>query len=380
MTIPITIVIPTHNRYKFLAHTVRACQLISPKQIVILDSSTDEIPASCDFRSYSNITHIKNPNNFTAVDNFNTEFEINGEYIVWIGDDDLVTDYICDAISFAKKNRVDCITFSFPITYRWPDFRHRSKNRSPASALELQNFTGRVKKIDTERAFVKVLNRPGMGPLTLPRAYCGVISKSYYELIISKYGKLFGGVSPDIYSSIILSAGNPVQYMMDIPAIVPGISGGSTSGLSSRGQHVGDLYDNPHMAPFKKIPWRNEIPKFYAVQSVWAFSLLLALDKILRPDARINYVFLYIEMLWHNRLYYRKIFLALKFILKKYNSIFLGMMLSGISNWVSSFFERLFIIIRNKARYKLKYIHNIESTYDAATSLAMLRKSGHLKL
>ena len=129
----------------------------------------------------------------------------------------------------------------------------------------------------------------------MPRAYLGLVSRELCDRIITKYGSLFGGVSPDIYSAALISTESKKTFQVDYPLVLPGSSGASTSGLSAKGAHKGTLRDNPHIGAFKNLNWDEIIPEFYSVQTVWSYSLVAALYKINNPLLIPNYESLYAQ-------------------------------------------------------------------------------------
>jgi hypothetical protein len=133
--------------------------------------------------------------------------------------------------------------------------------------------------------------------------------------LVEGYGPLFGGVSPDIYSAVMLCATKPLYFEYDFPVVVPGISGSSTSGLSSDGRHVGRLFASAHLIPFRGIKWDRRVPKFYSVQSVWAYSMICALIK---TNSKIRPYFwsLYLETAVFNRKYLRSVLFSVNFWIK----------------------------------------------------------------
>ena len=135
-----------------------------------------------------------------------------------------------------------------------------------------------MRELDTRGELATALRNLGAGVLDMPRAYAGMVSRELIERIVTRHGALFGGVSPDIYSAALISLEARRACRLDFPVVVPGASGGSTSGHSARGRHVGGLRDNAHIGAFKNLVWDERVPEYYSVPTVWGFSLLKAIE------------------------------------------------------------------------------------------------------
>ncbi|MBM5573551.1 hypothetical protein [Deefgea sp. CFH1-16] len=189
---------------------------------------------------------------------------------------------------WASNNSFDCLKFNFPAFYYWPDFHHKTRGDSYAGTLHITPFSGVVERHPTRKALSYALCNFGGGVFEMPRAYSGMISSKLIDKIIKKYGFLFGGVSPDIFSSALISIESKDCYLVDYPVIIPGASGASTTGQSANGGHRGDLRNNPHISPFKDLVWDTRVPDFYSVPTVWSFSLLKAVEILNENDPSLN--------------------------------------------------------------------------------------------
>ncbi|MGY2171680.1 glycosyltransferase family 2 protein [Pseudomonas gingeri] len=280
----LSVIVPTHNRSRYALEAINSLLKLSEKiQIVICDSSPlDEIskhlPAGL---CSSRLKMVRTEENISVVDNFNLGLDAaDGEYLVFIGDDDFISEEIIQVAEWALINDVESLKFNFPALYYWDDYRHASRGDIYAGTLHIAPFTGGVYAHDFKKSIAVALNNFGGGVFDMPRAYAGMISAQLAQRIKKKYGTLFGGVSPDIYSSLLIASEAISCVIVDYPIIVPGASGGSTTGQSNSGGHYGRLRDNAHIAPFRTLLWDNRIPEFYAVPTVWSYSLLKAVEKV----------------------------------------------------------------------------------------------------
>ena len=295
----VSIIIPTHERSKYLIPTVKSLLSIPYDiEIVVSDSSHhDHISVAIrDFPGSNRVKIIRPGTSISVVDNFNIALAASsGRFVTFIGDDDFVSDQIYQVALWAEEANIEAIRFTFPVLYYWSDFLHQRLGTSLGGTLHIKKYTGKTRIIRPATSVLAALDNFGGGVLEMPRAYCGLISRKLVQRIDHKYGPLFGGVSPDIYSSYLISIESFRSVYIDFPVIIPGSSGKSTAGLSANGQHVGLLRDNPHIKPFKNLIWDDKIPEFYSVPTVWSFSLLQAVETTETLAEKPNFLRLYLK-------------------------------------------------------------------------------------
>lgn len=290
----LSVIVPTHDRAKYAIPTIQSVLDISERiQVIVSDSSPiDGISAS--FKNLSDpdrLKIIRPKTGVSVVDNFNFALAAaDGEYLVFIGDDDFVSAEVLLVAEWAKSNNVDALKLKFPALYYWPDFKHATRGESYAATLHIAPFTGKITPHDARSALDYACDNFGGGVFEMPRAYAGMLSSKLAKDIVNKYGALFGGVSPDIYSSALISSEARKCVTVDFPLVIPGASGGSTTGQSAAGGHRGKLRENAHIAAFPDLVWDARIPEFYSVPTVWSYSLLKATERISQqhPERRIT--------------------------------------------------------------------------------------------
>ena len=278
----LSVLIPTRNRARYALPTIAGMAAISPRlEVVVCDSSDiDELSGAVTSMSLAGrVKLVRTPRTYTIVDNFNaTLAQASGEYLVFLGDDDVLNPEVMAVLEWARAGDLDTINFSFPATYYWPDFHHRRHGQRNAAKLIVGPYSGRVSTVNSREALREAMINLGGGPMSMPRAYCGIVSRRLVSKIESRFGPLFGGVSPDIYSAVLIAVLTETTICLDYPIVIPGIAGSSGSGRSSNGTHLGQLRDNDHMRPFTNLVWDPLVPEFYSVPTVWAFSMIKALD------------------------------------------------------------------------------------------------------
>lgn len=280
----LSILIPTHERARYATSTVETI-LARTRDAEVVVCDTSKVDAFGDLRKawkHSDRLKIIRPEqDLSVVGNFNAALaEASGDYICFIGDDDLVADDLEDIAAWAAKEGIETVGFTFPVHYYWPDFLHRREPHRYSATLWTKPFTGDVTSHDNAAAVRRALSRPGLGVFDMARAYCGLVSRSLVRRVIDKHGALFGGVSPDIYSALLLSSESRSSVQLDYPGVTPGSSGASTAGQSAAGTHVGPLRENSHIGAFKDLPWHPLVPEFYSVPTVWSYSLVKAVEAV----------------------------------------------------------------------------------------------------
>lgn len=280
----LSVIVPTHNRSHYAVATINSILSIpGDVEVVVSDSSAvDEISAQVVNANWGNrLKIVRSDRPISVVENFNMALAAaSGEYLVFIGDDDFVSSDVVRLAEWAKERSIDALKLNFAAWYYWPDFMHAGRGNSYGGTLHVSPFTGKVVAHEARKALEYALSNFGGGVFEMPRAYAGMLSADLARKIIVKYGSLFGGVSPDIYSSALIACEARNCVSVDFPVVIPGSSGQSTAGQSASGGHRGKLRENSHIAAFSDLVWDERIPEFYSVPTVWSFSLLKAVEAL----------------------------------------------------------------------------------------------------
>jgi len=319
----LSIVIPTYNRQKYAKGCVDSLIEIASDDVEILVSDSSISTELSDYvalnYSKKNINVLKPENVNNAVENFNYAIDhAKGHYVLILGDDDTLLPNVVDLLFHLKEKKVDAIKFNFPYEYFWDDCYENEKTLN--KTIKSLPFSCYVTEIDSIKEAISVGSNLGHGVLNMPRAYLGVISRPLIDRINSKYGSLFGGVSPDIYSSLLISYESEKTVLVDYPVIIPGSSGASTSGKSVNGKHVSELMDNDHLTAFPNLKWDERIPEFYSTHTVWAFSYLQASNEIRKNSGFIfkaDFYRLYIKCFYSYRSYAKHTYKSLRLSMSK---------------------------------------------------------------
>lgn len=250
--------------------------------VVILDNSDDDSLRNDVKDCPIEITYVYRADQLNVVENFNqgTAY-LTGTYACFMGDDDLISERIFDLAALMDDNAIDAAIVA-PQTkgvYFWPGVVD-ARWGSVGGKLFLGDPTGQVHLISLESAIRKCGAHTCDGPQLLPRVYSGLIAKSCIDEVIVRYGKLFGGCSPDIYSSRLLSSVVKRHVAVDLPVLLAGASKTSTSAQRAERSDVGQLKSNDHLGRFQNLFWDPRIPEFYSPFTVWAQSYLQAEQKL----------------------------------------------------------------------------------------------------
>lgn len=277
----VSVIIPTHNRPACAVSTIRAVLAASPRiEVVVSDTSPDDgISPSFPEPRDARLKLLRPGRPLSVVENFNLGLEAaSGDFLVFIGDDDLVSPDVVAVAEWAQRQHVEAIGFSFPLLYYWPGFVSTTRWVAQGATLAIEPYDGRVRTLDTRAALRSALQNLGGGVFDMPRAYAGMISRALVDRIVARHGALFGGVSPDIYSAALISLEARRAVRIDFPIVIPGACASSTSGHSARAKHVGGLRDNAHIGAFRNLVWDDRVPEYYGVPTVWGYSLLKAIE------------------------------------------------------------------------------------------------------
>ena len=300
----LSLIIPTHERFRYAKETVKTI-LAMDIDIELIVCDTSAVNNWTSFSQNANIKVIRPKIEISVVENFNIALShATGDYVCFIGDDDLIARDIVNIAHGASLLGVEAVRFTFPIEFYWQDFLHRSNPEAYSGTVWISEYSGHVRELDTHKALREAAARLGHGVFQMPRAYCGLISRALVQRIVAEHGYLFGGVSPDIYSAALIAAHAVKSLEVDFPAVILGASGASTAGQSAAGRHVGQLRDNAHIKPFKNLVWHPLVPEFYSVPTVWSYSLVRALELItMKPAVRPHWGRLYVQCLIYHRPY-----------------------------------------------------------------------------
>ena len=286
----LSILIATKNRVPYCINAIETILKFEDSDFeLIIQDNTD----SLELFEYAQIKVTEKrfkynytPPPFSSIANFNAAIEMaSGEYLCLIGDDDGINPEIFKLTKWALQNNIDAILPELKAYYAWPDACNIFRNcKSHNGFLRIDNITGNVKEFDTTKEVHKLLKNGGQGylNLNLPKLYHGIVKKEILENVKAVTGFYIGGLSPDIYTSVALTAFVKRIIKIDYPLTISGICIVSTSADSRSGKHEGKFEDIPHLRERGQYFWSDQVPKFYSVETIWADSAIASLKDLNR--------------------------------------------------------------------------------------------------
>jgi len=269
----LSIVIPTRNRGIYCIEAIKSILSIPDQdfELVVQDNSDNlilkELVEKC--ISDNRLLYNFSPQPLSSIENFNIALGMaNGKYVCLIGDDDGVIPEILKVTRWANSRGIESVCSNAYIGYAWPGV-YKSFN---TGAISLPIFKDNVVFQKPLRKLPELLKNGFLDyyKFNLPRVYHGIVKKSCLEEIKNKTGRFIGGLSPDIYSTVALSAIVEKHVILNVPFTISGVCNSSTSADSSRQKHCGSLEDAPHLRNTNIYNWEPEIPKYYSVETIWS--------------------------------------------------------------------------------------------------------------
>ncbi len=298
----VSIVIPTCDRPDYLIKVISLIESnLNDYELIIADNSkTDNLKKQlADYIKQPNIHYSYIPGKLSVVDNFERTLDmIQGDYVCYLGDDDGIGPEFESIVAWAKNRNVDAVYSydhnGFISNFFWPGVQSKYLGSAYEAKLFVNKFDGRVISVDPIQSINNAMNNPGAGLQDLPRIYHGIVKTSTLRKVRAKFGHVFGGVSPDIYSGMLVATECTSVYRIDYPFIIPGACVVSTAGQGAEKSDVGDLKKVDHITRFGDgLEWPKVIPEFYSPSNVWALSLFAACETIGIPTAKIKFERLY---------------------------------------------------------------------------------------
>lgn len=293
----LSVVVPTHNRSAYAISCIEAvlASTSSELQLVMTDTSTDgklyallqepDCPFLADPRflyrridTASNLT--KNHNDAIAL--------ATGEYVCIIGDDDCLTTAAIDAARWASENHIPVISHTQKSIYAWPDFRSILARTGHAARLYVPRQAKPAQWRSGEADLAAALQRAFQATEQMPRCYHGIVRRELLETIREQTGAYFHGSSPDMSGAVAMACLVARYCEVDLPLSISGISSGSNSGRSAMNTHKGELSAETQTQSFGNEGWTIGVPRFFAVETVWAHAGLETLRHF-RPEAILDF-------------------------------------------------------------------------------------------
>lgn len=299
----LSIIIPTKNRYECLIPVVSALLKHIENEdveLIIQDNSDDNIEALLFFEQLKDqrFKYFYHKESLSIQDN--TIFAIDnahGKYLVFIGDDDLVSPYIYDFVKFIDKKNIECLVFN--AAYYWwntVDFEKENHFHRKNALWLPQSQSLELIERNTQDELEIMLQSGGGIFLRLPKFYHGIVRRDVLEKIKDKTGTYLPGSSPDIAFSTALSLVLNKYYYVNFPLTVFGASRNSGGGMTARKQHYGKIEEQKFLPKNIIENWNQWIPRIWSEKTIYAQTVTEVL-KVFKSDKKFNYISFFGTML-----------------------------------------------------------------------------------
>lgn len=290
----LSIVIATRNRIPYAISAIQSIlEIPDPRlELVIQDNSDSrELEAYvhaniCDNR----LRYRYTPPPFSSIDNFNAAVELaRGEYLCLIGDDDGVNPEIMEAAEWAQREDLDSLAVRESVNYLWHGTNVRSTlfTKVTGGTLQIGQFRGYLIDAEIKKEMRNLIRNGALyyQSFKLPKLYHGLMNRRCLEAVHEKTGAYFGGLSPDIYSSLAIACLAKRVVITDYPLTIPGTCGVSSSIQEGKLKKLSkELKDAPHFRDRGEYHWCELVPRIYSVETIWADSGIAALRAMDRED------------------------------------------------------------------------------------------------
>ena len=316
----LSIIIPTKNRYECLIPVVKALLKYidsSDVEIIIQDNSDDNTEGVAYFSNLNEnrVNYFHKQESLSMQDN--TIFAINnstGKYLIFIGDDDLVSPYIYEFVQYMDKHHIKCLVCNSAY-YWWNTVEFVKENyfqRKEALWLPQGQSLKFEKRNSLEELEIMLQSGAGMF-LRLPKLYHGVVKREVLEEIKVKTGTyLPGGSSPDIAFSTALSLVFEEYYFVNFPLTVFGASKNSNGGRTASNKHYGIIEEQKHLPKDISENWNRFVPRIWSEKTVYAQAVTDVLNAF-KSSKKFNYITFYGTMLAYEPYLLKYLIPVLKF-------------------------------------------------------------------
>ncbi|MBV8033828.1 glycosyltransferase [Roseateles sp.] len=314
----LSIVIPTRNRFECASACIAAARMAAPQaQIVIADSSDGgelEQHVAGLLQETGSIDYRRSPRDANVVENF--EFALThcvGEYVIFVGDDDLVGPQIEDVAAWAHRAGIDAVVpygNRFGVAYYWPGVDSKYFGDAYSGKVFVWSASGHSRAVDPMVELRHAEQHVGRGLALLPRIYHGLVRRATLMEVKARFGALFGGVSPDIYSAILIAKVARRVVHLDFPFFIPGASPRSEAGSGAARTDRVSFDDSPYLNRFKGLRWNPLVPRFFSPYTVWGYSMVEGMQAAGLPVTALTYARIHVRCLAYCFSYRQDIFAA----------------------------------------------------------------------
>lgn len=283
----LSVIVPTRNRQIYCIEAVKTIlqDLDERCELVIQDNSSDDrLKKQVENLADDRIVYNYNARPLSFIDNFEEALDLSkGDFFIVLGDDDSTTKDTIRVVEWMQENSIDSVASTKVVDYIWPNTTiEKYKN----GLLTFYSYNKDIQQVDALAQLKKLIKNGFLAyqMYNLPRTYHGIIRKSCMDDVKNISGRYFGGLTPDIYSTIALSCVVKKHYVIDYPFSIAGACPASATVNATVGGHSGKLEEAPHFKNRGSYNWEDTVPAYYSVETIWAESAIKALKCLNRDD------------------------------------------------------------------------------------------------
>ena len=277
----LSIVIPTRNREIYCIEAIKYILSFDETnfELVVQDNSDSNL-----IQDYVNtlenekrLVYHKTIGRINSVVNMDLAVSMaKGDYVIMIGDDDVILPNIFQVVRWAKQNNCDAISPVRQHAYFWSQVQQKSNG----TFIMFPEKNKKQECIAQDQLMKLLVNGLiNYQEYKLPRVYHGLMKRSILTQIYQKTGHFIGGLSPDIYLAVASSFYIDKYVVIYEPISIQGICPQSTAWAGETKTHRGRLEDAPHLFGRGEYIWEKCIPPIYSVETIWAESALKAIQE-----------------------------------------------------------------------------------------------------
>lgn len=296
----LSVIIPTKDRYTTLIPVLKSfLKYIESDEIefIVQDNSENKEDLG-DIILDERIIYDYIPISMSIKENTTEAIhKINGEYTIFIGDDDLLSPHIIDIVKLMKEKNMNCLIYN--AGYYWwnsVDFVNETYYHKKRAFWEPTNLNLNFVKMNSEKELDNVLLNGAGGMLNLARYYHGIIKTSLLHEIKKETGYFLNGSSPDMGFAASLNLIVKEYFFINFPISIYGASKNSGGGWTASKKHFGKIEEQKHLPKNIKDLWDNKIPYIWSETSIYGQTMYEILSQF-KVDKKINYSALYATML-----------------------------------------------------------------------------------
>jgi hypothetical protein len=299
----LSIVIPTKNRYETLIPTLDALldNIVGTLYEIVIQDNSDNPIAAYEYLKGRPDTRLQYAHRAGLISIAeNTEDALSrarGEYITFIGDDDLVCPYILDFVQCFLMRDIDAVIYP-PAYYWWHTVRFVTPTRyhQPRAFWYPQATSTAEEKIDTEEELKRVTSQGAVALFDLPRVYHGIVRRRVLEAIKKRSGYYVNGASPDMALAIATAFTISTHVKVQTPLTIYGGSKNSGAGFTAAKTHFGKIAEQAHLPDYTKERWSELLPPIWSEHTIYPQTAMEVMRFMGRPDT-LDYGSFYASML-----------------------------------------------------------------------------------